>query len=103
MRFSATSWPPRTVASNEPIGLTFGPKGDLFVTSFFSVKRYDGITGQFLEDFVDSAAVGVQRPFDLVFGPDGDLYVSDLQAGVKRYDGESGAFLSDFVGADLPE
>ena len=88
-----------------PFGFTFGPDGNLYVTSAFNgqVRRYDGTTGVFIDVF---ARVGCQppmfpmlcdgNPWDVTFGPDGNLYVSSL-FGVERHDGLSGTFIDVFA------
>ena len=78
--------------------------GDLFVSSNStnSVKRYSGVTGGFLGDFVTS----IPNPSGLKFGPDNNLYVTSTTTNqVKRYS-PSGAFIDNFAsgaGLNSPE
>jgi hypothetical protein len=59
-----------------------------------SIKRYSGIDGSYLGDFV----TGATNPRDNLFGPDNNLYVSNSTANtVTRYDGSTGAALGTFV------
>jgi len=63
-----------------------------------SIKRYDGITGAFLGDFVAPAAGGLSGPTYYTFGPDGNLYVGSINTGsIKRYNGITGVYIDDFV------
>ena len=99
-------------AGVQPIDLTIGPDGNLYVTSglsksddpsdpsAFSIRRYDGRTGAFIDVF----AIGglLNFPQGLVFGPDGNLYVGNQNPssdanGVLRYEGRTGAFIDVFA------
>jgi ELWxxDGT repeat protein len=104
---------------DHPLGLTFGPGGDLYVVSTFDnpiIARFQGPSGKnpgaFVETFVPADSGGMLNPVALIFGPDGngdghqDLYVTNsllqksLQAkdgSVKRYDGQTGAFIDTIV------
>jgi sugar lactone lactonase YvrE len=87
-------------AIGDPTDLTFGPGGDLFVSSAATseVKRYDGNTGAFKAVFVTAGSGGLSEAEGVVFGPDGNLYVaSELGNAVIRYDGATGAPLGAFV------
>lgn len=83
------------VGLDNPVGLTFGPDGDLFVVSALddAVQRYDGTSGAFLGTF---ASVDDGR--QLNFGPDGNLYVASAPTNsILRFDGVSGAPLGTFA------
>ena len=89
--------------------IAFQPSGDLLVGSVYSdtVWRYDGSTGEMIEQFIAAGSGGLQYPGGLAYGPDGYLYVcSQGTDQVLRYDGLTGAFDSVFVdgsgGLDWP-
>ena len=63
-----------------------------------SVKRFDGLSGIFVDDFVASNSGGLSSPRGMVFGPDGNLYVTGyLSNAVHRYDGSTGIFIDRFA------
>ena len=71
-------------------GLVFGPDNNLYVASFASntVRRYDGTTGAFIDDFVTAGSGNLMGPVGVAFGPDGNFYVSSfLGDNVLRYTG----------------
>lgn len=77
---------------------------ELFVSSegTHSVKRYHGLTGAYLGDFVTPGSGGLGGPQGIAFGPDGNLYVSSRDSDrVLKYDGRNGTFISVF--ATLPD
>jgi WD40 repeat protein len=96
-----------TAALHDPLGLTFGPNGSLFVVDGYTgnVLQFDGTTAAFDGVFTagNSDLIG---PVGLTFGPNGNLFVT---GGVRRapgpngevleYDGTTGAFITAFVAA----
>jgi WD40 repeat protein len=83
-------------------GLTFGPGGNLFVSSALGdrVLRFDGGTGASEGDFVSpsDSKTGLRFPVDLTFGSDGHLYVASFENNrVQLYDGATGGFIDTFA------
>ncbi|MGP1371282.1 MAG: Vgb family protein [Almyronema sp.] len=95
-----------------PDDLTFGPDGNLYVSSGndnatptvepSAILRFDGITGEFIDVFATSPTLN--RPYGNAFGPDGNLYVASfLSDEILRYDGVTGEFIDVFAtGNGLP-
>lgn len=89
--------------------LAFSASRDLYVSSegTNSIKRFDGVTGAYIGDFVASGSGGLVNPQGLAFDSDGNLYVMSVDIGnlfgsIKKYDGVSGAFIQNFnVGYDF--
>jgi DNA-binding beta-propeller fold protein YncE len=91
---------------NNPVGLTFGPLGNLFVVSKRTdsiletdrILEYDGTTGTFVGTTADLTLSGFSAPVDIEFAADGSLYVTiSGDESVARVDAEAGT-AEAFVG-----
>jgi serine/threonine protein kinase/sugar lactone lactonase YvrE len=86
---------------DDPLDLTFGPDGHLYVTSRGTdanpdnnqVLRFDGHTGNFIDVF----ATGLQRAISLDFGDDGNLYVGNRETNAVQRFNRNGASLGNFI------
>ncbi|XZO01900.1 MAG: hypothetical protein ACM65L_26100 [Microcoleus sp.] len=92
------------------------PQGTFLVgnTRGNNVLRFDGKTGNLVDEFIPAASGGLFRPDTVIFGPDGngdgksDIYIASGDkpgksgeigaSAVLRYDGITGAFIDRFVG-----
>ena len=62
-----------------------------------SVSRFNALTGNFMDFFVQPKSGGLETPYGIGFGPDENFYVSDDgSSSVLQYDGQHGAFLKVF-------
>ena len=81
---------------SSPRDMIFDSDGSLLVANAGSgdVIRYDGVTGDQIEVFIDEEFQGAVAPLFLEFGPNDDyLYVaSSASGGVLRYDDTTGVF-----------
>lgn len=84
----------------DPDDLTYGPDGNLYVSSGTNtggaVLRFDGTTGAFIDVFATSPSL--KRPYGNAFGPDGKLYVASFRSDeILRFDAKTGAFIDVFA------
>lgn len=70
-----------------------------------AVKRFDGATGAYVDDFVESGAGGLNDTQEVLLSPDGDVIVSGLgNSRILRYDYRTGAYKGGFTsGYDLSQ
>lgn len=83
----------------EPLRGQDGP-WDLLVSSrnTNSVKRYDGATGVYVDDFVVAGAGGLNSTQEIRLAPDGDLIVSGRgNSAILRFDSRTGAYKGRFT------
>lgn len=87
-----------------PCCFTFGPDDHLYVASpiFETILRFNGATGEFMDEFVSAPEGELGGILVPQFGPDGNLYVGQFGAdfaspSIRRYDGQTGAFIDVFV------
>ena len=80
---------------------------DLYVSSRGSnaVVLFDGVTGEYIRDFVSNGSGGLSITQDVLFGHDGNLLVSGRGSSyIKKYDPINGAYVGNFTsGYDLDE
>ncbi|MFQ5499137.1 MAG: M12 family metallo-peptidase [Candidatus Zixiibacteriota bacterium] len=83
----------------KPSGLATDPSGILYVSDYSgnAVRKYDGVIGASLGDFVASGASPLTQPYALEFGPNGNLFVTSSDNAVYQYNGTSGAYIGVFV------
>ena len=85
-----------SIGGSGPFGFIFGPDQNLYVVKPAKVSLYDGHTGAYMGDFIDSNSI--LGPFSFVFRPDGYVYVSSIsEHEVLRYDAQTGDFNSVFA------
>lgn len=80
---------------------------DLYVSSrgTNAVVLFDGVTSEYIRDFVPNGSGGLSITQDVLFAADGHLLVSGRgSAQIKKYDSNTGTFLGNFTsGYDLDQ
>jgi outer membrane protein assembly factor BamB len=79
--------------------MSFGSDEHLYVArALAGVYRHNGVTGEFMKEFVPPDPARAMIPFIPVLGPDGHLYVSDRGAtrAIRRYNVRTGELMTDF-------
>jgi len=78
----------------------------LLVAGTFADKvlRFDGATGQYIDDFITARSGGLDEPSGMALGADGHLYVASANNDrILRYDGQTGQFIDVFgTNAEAP-
>jgi DNA-binding beta-propeller fold protein YncE len=63
-----------------------------------SVKKFNGITGDYIDDFVSQNSAGLSLPQDIRTGPDGNILVSGRgNTSILMYDRVTGDFIDSFT------
>ena len=89
---------------DNPPSLVADSEGRVYVSSRENdrILRFNGITGEFIDVFIDSGSGGLDSPFGLAFGPDGNLFVvSEFNSKVLHFDGVTGEFIDVFVDSSI--
>ena len=75
------------------------PGYDVLISSrgTHAVKRYDGETGAYIDDFIAARSGGLDHTQEVLIGHDGHFLVSGrFTSRILRFDRRSGAFLGNF-------
>jgi DNA-binding beta-propeller fold protein YncE len=94
--------PQGTAGLDGPCCVTFGPDDNLYVSNPWvgSVLRFNGLSGEFIDEFIPAGRGGLVLPLVLVFHEE-FLYVGDPAShAIRRYDAWTGAFVDTFVQDD---
>jgi len=76
------------------------PDFEMFISSraTSSVKRFDGASGKYIDDFVKPGSGGLNLTQEVAFGPDGHLYVSGRgTTAILKFDKDTGEFIERFT------
>lgn len=98
---------PGTGGLSGPLGLAFGPNGNLFVVNSGtgSILEFNAATGAFVGTFIPAGAGGMVNPDELAFAPDGNLYVTSNSTSpggqpvgsILKFNATTGDFVGTFA------
>jgi WD40 repeat protein len=86
-------------------GQSWDASGDLYVSSWGdnTIKKFNGLTGSALGNFVTSGLGSLNGPLDSLFLPDGSFLVSSFNNSQVKHYAADGAFLGSPISIAAPQ